>query len=228
MKHQYDVNYKALWNAWKRAFVLNRDNLVFIAQIIRHASGPSLKRSYQKLLETKNGGDIAYRHEEISTYFPSLQNRPEGSVGKECFNMFGNQEKLLILTRRRSNDKWIEAKHPYSWMARRYRDTHDSWHILTGYKPTSLGEMCLATFSFAQTKSLAWLAIAVGSFLKFKINKRNIMAVYEAYILGKKSEFLMAEDYDKLFSENLHEARIRLNIAPLRYYDDRTPNLLKL
>ena len=48
-----------------------------------------------------------------------------GSVGKECFNMFGDQQKLLILTRRRSNDKWIEAKHPYSWMARRYRDTHD-------------------------------------------------------------------------------------------------------
>jgi ubiquinone biosynthesis protein Coq4 len=36
--------------------------------------------------------------------------------------------------------------------------------------------------------------------------------VQHAYLRGKNAKFLLAENYDDLFNEDLEEARIRLNI----------------
>lgn len=217
----YRVNYKMLYNALKRAFHHNRDNTIFVAQVIRATSGPSLKRCYEKMLKTEDGGRLAYESEEISAYFSTLKDRPEGSVGKECIKIFPNQEFLLKVTRRKSNDKWIEAKHPYNWMARRYRDTHDTWHVLTGYPPTGLGEMCVTMFAYAQTGSIGWLLLSIGVLLQYGINRTHLRMVFEAYQRGKEAKFLIGEDYNFIFSEDLEVSRKRLNIKPSQYYVDK-------
>lgn len=97
-------------------------------------------------------------------------------------------------------------------MARRNIETHDIWHTLTGYPPDDVGEMCLSVFSFAQTKFIGWLLIAVG-FLKLNgINLHNIQLMLKSYVAGKRAKYLLAEDYNLLLSENLTDARVRLNI----------------
>lgn len=236
MKDEYQNDYKKMFKALKHALYHPTNGLVFIAQVVRHGSGPALKHTYHKLLKTKEGGEVAFGLEEISTYLPTLVDRPEGSVGRECYKTFQeHQINVVKVSRKKSNDKWIEAKHPYSWMARRFRDTHDIWHILTGY-PTSIdGEMCLTMFSFAQTRALSWLIIsltilfAVGRPAGLKLlTKDRIKMVIEAYRNGKHAKFLLAEDYDKLLSENIHAARERLNIRQPLLFHDLSPNLLKL
>lgn len=225
MKHQYDIDIKKTLNSFKRALVHNDRSLIFVAQVVRYGSGPSLKWTYKKMLETREGGRLAYESEEIAKHIPTLSQRPDGSVGKKCYDVFGKKLiEMLKITRRKSNDDWIEAKHPYSWMARRYRDTHDVWHVLAGYPMTPPGEMCLTMFSFAQTRSLSWLIISLGilrNILKiYGFNTKVLRMVYEAYKRGKEANFLLAEDYDKLFSENLEDARKRLNIRPAKHYID--------
>lgn len=210
--------------------------LIYIAQVVRHGSGPSLKYTYNKLLQTREGGEIAYMREEISDYMPDIGERPDGSVGKMCYDYFQwAQMNVVKVSRKRSNEAWIEAKHPYNWMARRYRDTHDIWHILTGYPTTVDGEMCVTMFSFAQTRALSWLAISLSILLftskPMRIRKpswERFKMVYEAYRNGRKAKFLLAENYDKLLSENLQDARKRLNIETPRFFVDRSFNLLKL
>ena len=133
--------------------------------------------------------------------------------------MFPNQDLLIRISKRKSNDIWIQSKHPYNWMARRYRDTHDTWHTLTGYDIKILGEMCLAMFSFAQTKSLGWLLISFVGFVNRGMKLSDIGLILEAYRNGKTAKFLLAENYDKLFSENLEQARARLNIKPPILYN---------
>lgn len=188
------------------------------------------------MLETREGGEVAFNREEISDYIPSLSERPKDSVGYACFETFkDHQMNVVKISRKKSNDKWIEAKHPYSWMARRYRDTHDIWHVLTGYPTSFDGEMCVTMFSFAQTRALSWLIISLTILFNLSEKKklkyftrRRIKMVYEAYKAGKNAKFLLAEDYDKLLSENLNDARERLNIKPPRFFFDRSSNLLKL
>jgi len=229
MKDNYKLDFRKVYNAMKRAFVQNEKSLIFISQVVRYGSGPSLKYTYKKMLESSSGGEMAYKSEEISDYISSLEGRPLDSVGRECYAVFKeNQIKVVKVSRRKSNDEWIEAKHPYSWMARRYRDTHDIWHILTDYPTTVNGEMCLTMFSFAQTRSLGWLTISLSILFAHKLDLRKFKMVYEAYKNGKKAKFLLAEDYNKLLSENLQDARKRLNIKQARFFDDISPNLLKL
>jgi ubiquinone biosynthesis protein COQ4 len=213
-KLQPILAYKSL----KHIINKNPKKIIFVSQVVKTLSGPSLKWCYNKLLQTQSGGKIAYEREEINDYFCTLKDRPVGSVGEECIKMFPDQEFLLKISKRKHNDSWIEAKHPYSWMARRYRDTHDTWHVLTGYPPTGLGEMCITMFSFAQTGSLAWLALSLTTFLAYPFRLMHVMMLVEAYRNGKAAKFLLAEDYNKLFSENLEDARHRLNIKVPRYY----------
>ena len=227
--NDYKLDFPKVYNAMKRAFVQNEKSLIFIAQVVRYGSGPSLKHTYKKMLESSTGGEMAYKAEDITEYISTLADRPENSVGKHVYAMFKqNLTKVVDVSRRKTNNEWIEAKHPYSWMARRYRDTHDIWHVLTDYPTTVNGEMCLTMFSFAQTRSLGWLTISLSVLFAHTMNFRRIKMIYEAYRNGKKASFLLAEDYDKLLSENLHDARKRLNIKQPRFFIDKSPNLMKL
>lgn len=236
MKDEYNFDFKKLFRALKRATAHPDNGLIFISQVVRHGSGPSLKYTYKKMLETRLGGEMAFNNEEISNYIPTLCDRPEGSVGRVCYEKFQEEQMYVVkISRRKTNDKWIEAKHPYSWMARRYRDTHDIWHVLTGYPASFDGEMCITLFSFAQTRSISWLIIgltilfAIGRPIGLRnVTLEKIKMAYEAYRIGKKCNFLLAEDYDKLLSENLQDARKRLNIRSPRFFIDKSPNLLKL
>lgn len=211
MRLQYKIDLK-LAIKLVRKLIQKPHNTIFLFQLLHATNAPSLKWAYQKLLETEQGGEVAYSSEEVYEYFPTLANRPEGSVGKKCHDMFPNQELLIKISKRKSNDQWIEAKHPYNWMARRYRDTHDTWHVLTGYDTQILGEMCLAMFSFAQTKSLGWLLISFIGFAHRGMKLSDISLIRQAYLRGKNAKFLLAENYDKLFDEDLIAARARLGL----------------
>ena len=234
MKDEYGLNLRKLIKPMKYALNNPGKALIFILQVVRHGSGPSLKYTYKKVLESKTGGEMAYKSEEISEYLPGLLDRPEKSVGKEAAECFQHHRLAIVaMSRKNAADPWIEAKHPYSWMARRYRDTHDVWHILTTYPTTAEGEMCLIMFSYAQTRSLAWLVISLSILFTLLIRHPSkssmlLKMVYEAYRNGKKAKFLLAEDYDKLLSENIDSARERLNISLPKAFVSKSPNFLKL
>lgn len=234
--NDYKINLKRMFKALQHALNYPNKGLVYVSEIVRHGSGPSFKYTYNKLLQTREGGEIAFMREEISDYFPTLAERPKESVGRLCYEYFDwAQLNIVKVSKRKAAGGWIDIKHPYNWMARRYRDTHDIWHILTGYPTTSDGEMCVTMFSFAQTRSLSWLSISLSILLfvarPMRLRKptwTRLRMVYEAYQTGKKAKFLLAENYDKLLSENLDDARKRLNIEPPRYFFDRSSNLMKL
>ena len=236
MKHEYDLDIRKLIKPMKVALRHPGKALPFIAQVVRYGSGPSLKYTYRKMLETRVGGEMAFKNEEISEYFADLANRPEKSVGRESYNYFGpHQFNVIKVSRKKANDEWIEANHPYSWMARRYRDTHDIWHILAGYPTSTEGEMCTVMFSFAQTRSLGWLIISLSAMVAILNHLKRpsdyftvLRMAYEAYRNGKRAKFLLAENYDELLSENLDSARERLNIRLPQVFVNRSPNFLKL
>ena len=102
------------------------------------------------------------------------------------------------------------------------RDTHDIWHILTGYHRDGLGELCLVAFSYAQTKSLGWAFIAVGGALralKEPGGKHAVKAIWQAYQTGKNAAWLPGEDFEALLGEPLESARARLNIGAPTFYN---------
>jgi ubiquinone biosynthesis protein COQ4 len=102
------------------------------------------------------------------------------------------------------------------------RDTHDIWHVLTGYKADeSMGEAALVAFSYAQVGGLGWALIGSAAALKsIRVTGSRLFAkaVWEGYRHGRKAKWISGEDYLTLLHEPLDAARARLGIAtPVAY-----------
>lgn len=97
------------------------------------------------------------------------------------------------------------------------RDTHDIWHVLTGYQADeSLGEACLVAFSYAQVGGLGWALIGGAAALKsLQVTRGTLFAraVWEGYRHGRAAAWISGEDYEVLLAEPLEAARARLGIA---------------
>lgn len=189
------------------------ENVHFVLLLLYSTAGSILQNMYYRIVYSEGG----LQEEEISDYFSSLPSRPLDSVGREVYNQFPERQQSIIKASK-NNGNWIEQDNPYSWLTRRYRDAHDIWHTLSGYKPDLVGEMCLAAFSYAQTKIFGWVLLAGAVFFHRGAKPSDIRLLVEAYIVGKRSKYLLAENYDTLLSENLTDARNRLNIRTPRYY----------
>lgn len=205
----------------------NKEDTEQVFIIMRSLSGKSVPRGYAKLLATPEGGEIAYRREELAHILSDhefLKTLPEGSVGR-AYLKFVTSENIsaygLVEESRKGVEDDIDRKHPLAWYGRRMRDVHDLWHILSGYGRDALGEACLVGFSYAQTRSLGFGFIAFFGALKIKKEAPNLpilKAVWQGYQNGRKAAWLPAVDYIRLLAEPLDAARTRLKIEKPSVY----------
>ncbi|HWA29724.1 MAG TPA: Coq4 family protein, partial [Rhizomicrobium sp.] len=124
-------------------------------------------------------------------------------------------------SRKASDTADVDSAHPVAWYARRIRDIHDIWHVLTGYRTDTLGEASILAFTHAQVKNrgIAFIVMAAAfEMTRSHPHPQYIRAMLEGYRHGRAAKWLPAEDYDALFAEPLEAARKRLNIqAPVIY-----------
>jgi ubiquinone biosynthesis protein COQ4 len=192
-----------------------------VFHIMRALNAGTARKGYERLLQTPQGGRLACQQLELAArlsdpaYIASL---PEGSVGaayRAFLQSTGYSAKGLAAISQ-AGPAVMEAEHPYAWYARRTRDIHDIWHILTGYRANDpFGEACLVAFSYAQTGGPGWTVIALGSALKALRSPAGLSAVraiWEGYRTGCGAAWLPGEDYESLLNEPLNHARIRLNL----------------
>lgn len=225
MDELFTVNYKDGYANFKRMFK-DPSSTKHILALAKAVNGPSLKHSFNRLLHSEKGMAVVMARPEISDLYPLFKCFDNDSVAA---NVIKNQtyplEMLVRLSKLGTRNKaYIDSTHSYSWMARRYRDTHDIWHTLAGYQMDFFGEICLAAFSYAQTKAYQWLLVMIMGLYKLKFSPLKLLAVYEAYKRGKKCNWLLEEDYTILLKENLEECRLRLNLSAPKVYDRLTKN----
>jgi ubiquinone biosynthesis protein COQ4 len=202
------------------------DDTVAVFDIMRALSGRSIPKGYLRLLNMPSGGRIAFEQAELAQIFCDdawLAQCPPGSVGA-AYRAFVQTENIsaegLAAESRASRGSEIDQPHPYAWYARRLRDVHDVWHVLSGYGRDPMGEVCVVAFSYAQTRSAGFALIAAGGARKISKERPGLpigRAVWEAYQRGRTAAWLPGEDYQRLFMEPLASARARLGIGPIRY-----------
>lgn len=217
----YKTDWRAALNAVRKLIADPKDTpQVFV--IMQSLNGKSNVAGYHRLLSTSQGGQLAYQQVELAAQFSEpnfLDQFAEGTVGHQYKTMMKatgySADGLAEASQLEGNERLTE--HPYEWFARRTRDTHDIWHVLTGYSPDEpLDEACLVAFSYAQTKGPGWALIALFAALhsmKLPLGRWQVKAIWEAYKNGKNAQWLAAEEYLSLLHEPLDQARQRLNIA---------------
>lgn len=218
IRMDFGVDWKTAWKCCKK-IVKNPGDTKNIFALSRAVNGPTLVKTYHKLLETKEGGEIACNLPELTDIYPQLDKCPVGSVGHEFLTNQKYPLETLIRASKRGTSNSINLRHPYLWMARRQRDTHDIHHVLTGYQMDVLGEGCVAAFTYAQTKSYHWGLIFLVGIWMFKSSPMKVAALFEAYRRGKKCSWLLGEDFEKMMFEDLEKCRTRLNLPKAKIYD---------
>ncbi len=108
------------------------------------------------------------------------------------------------------------------WYFDRVRDTHDLFHVLTGYGRDALGEVSLLGFSYQQNHNKGILFIAYAGARQIKKvsgTKAPIFAaIKEGRRLGRMAAKISHEDIAALMREDIGEARKRLNIGKPEVY----------
>jgi ubiquinone biosynthesis protein COQ4 len=216
------------------ALFRDREDTQQVFEIMRALNGNAGRKAYARLLATPDGGRIAYERVELAPKLMDaawLDGLPAGSVGA-AYRDFVRSENLsadglAAESRKGVAEGAVEAPHPYAWFGRRMRDTHDIWHVLTGYGRDALGEACLVAFSYQQTKGLGWALIAFGALTRARGPgaKPYRVAIREGFRRGRASAWLPGEDYERLLAEPLEAARRRLGLAPPIAYEAIPPQL---
>ena len=214
-----------------RKLLADKNDTLAVFTIMRALNGKSAVKGYRRLISTPQGGRLAYERVELArklcdpAYVASF---PEGSVGaayRAWLAQTGySADGLVAISQAEAPSR--DAPHPNAWFGRRVRDSHDLWHVLTGYKADEgLGEACLVAFSYAQTRGLGWAMIATGAALRSGIGGPQAKAIREGYRHGKAAAWLPGEDVEALLREPLDAARRRLNIATPKAYDAVPPEI---
>jgi ubiquinone biosynthesis protein COQ4 len=211
-----------------RQLLADKDDTVQVFEIMRSLNGRATRDGYLRLLRTAQGGRIAYQRRELAEVLmdrATLATYPADSVAAYylAFTDAGriSADGLADVSRQASRPEGIDLVHPIAWYGRRIRDTHDLWHILTGYDLTALGESCLVAFSYAQTKALGWALIGIGAALNGSRQPGQpfARAIWEGYRRGRAAAWLPGQDYETLLAEPLDDARARLGLIPPAIFD---------
>ncbi|MEL7196999.1 MAG: Coq4 family protein [Pseudomonadota bacterium] len=150
---------------------------------------------------------------------------PENSVGKR-YMAFMKREGLTAAG-------LVEESHKFSppqdrpqdqtqWYFNRLRDTHDLFHVLTGYGRDALGEASLLGFSYSQNynRGVQFIAFAAARQIKKTTGTSAPLygAVLEGQRLGATAAKLAHMDVEAVMREDIDEARARMNIdKPVLY-----------
>lgn len=211
-----------------RRLVADKDDTEQVFEIMNALAGRSAEWGYARLISTPEGGLEAYRRVELADRLQDrawLQTLPQGSVGAAYLDFIVAQDFSaygLADESRKVADSEIEAAHPRAWYARRLRDVHDVWHVLTGYRADALGEACVVAFSLPQTRSSGFGLIAAAIAVQFARARTGYpcaRAVFQAWRDGRKAAWLPGQDYEALLAEPLDQARRRLRIPEPEIYE---------
>ncbi len=161
---------------------------------------------------------------EILDDHAALRKTPKGSLG-HVYCDFMESEGLTAAGLVAEAESLGRPKYDdlLQWFMDRTRDTHDLFHVLTGYGRDALGEQCVLLFTHGQSPSQGHLLIGYAGAANIKKiawgSKAPIMgAVHQARRTGKGAPRLIEQPIRELLAMPFEDVRAKLNIAePTKY-----------
>jgi ubiquinone biosynthesis protein COQ4 len=202
-----------------KALLDNPDDTAQVFRIIEALSGRNGERTLDRLRSAASGKRLLRARPALLdklTDHASLSKLPEGSLGRE-YVRFLDSEGISAEGLKQAS---LDGRSPGSddipedldFLRNRLRDTHDLWHVVTGYKGDLLGEASLLAFSFAQTRNPG-VGFIVGIALLRGREPSVRRLIWQGFTRGVRAEWLPAVEWEKLLSLPLPTVRRMLNIG---------------
>ncbi|MEO6952575.1 MAG: Coq4 family protein [Polyangia bacterium] len=220
--------------ALKAAVALARDpdDLPQVFTLIASLSFDTLSRIAARFEATDRGRALIAARPDIVARLAdraALANLPDGSVGRAYLD-FVTRENISAEGIRAAAETGATGTQalpaPLDYVFARMRDTHDLWHVVTGFGGDVLGEVALLSFTFAQTNNPAIaLILGIGAFKLKKVSgARSLMRAWHRH--GRESTWLPTVPWEALLARPLVEVRAELGLPPpARYVPVRSNEL---
>jgi ubiquinone biosynthesis protein COQ4 len=208
----------------------NREDTEQVFHIIEALNGRSFERNFETFASSPGGQTVL----QEKTYLPPLlddhswiRELPEGTVGRAYVD-FMEREGLtaqgLVDESEKFRNKAGEFEDDMLLYGNRMRDTHDLFHVLTGYGRNTLGEASLLAFTYSQQPGLGVIFIAFMGCRSINKEAPQGARVMDCFWEGKRNGAAAAkiveQDIMALLREPLTEARARLGIQPPVIYKE--------
>ncbi len=154
----------------------------------------------------------------------ALRRTPKGSLA-HAYCDFMESEGLSAAGLVAEAERLGRPKYPdlVQWFIERSRDTHDLFHVLTGYGRDALGEQCVLLFTHGQSPSQGHLLIGYAGAANIKRMARGsaapvMGAVRQAHRTGKGAPRLISQPIRTLLAQPVDEVRASLRIPQPTLY----------
>ena len=223
---QNPFRFREAWDAI-RALVRDPDDTVQVFRIIRAISGNSQERSFQRFLESDHGPKILAEKRvllETLTDRAYLESLPEGTLGR-VYAEFTAREQITVdglVDASDSVDRGDDelADPDRMLFGQRLRDSHDLWHVVTGYGRDLFGEAALLSFTYRQIRNRGIGFIVLVAYLKARGDfAGERMLIRDGFRRAGPAEWLPGADWEALLERPLDEVRRTLGVVPIEHYE---------
>jgi ubiquinone biosynthesis protein COQ4 len=215
-----------------RALLANPDDTRQVFEIIEALAGSTGDRMLARLRKTPSGKRLLADRPSLLDVLSDrkrLEALPPQSFGRAYVEFLKTEnispEGLVEASEiehadRQSDDRWVHD---------RMRDSHDLWHVATGYSGDLVGEGALLAFIFAQT----WhpgvgLIVFAGLVSGMRVGEMRSPALefLRGFWRGVRAEWLPGVEWETLLAEPLESVREKLRTgAPPSYQVVRSSEL---
>jgi ubiquinone biosynthesis protein COQ4 len=203
-----------------RDLLANPDDTALVFRIIRALSGNSFERLFQRVVADPTGRVVLDEKRDILSV---LQNRerlrelPAGTLGREYARFLDREgisaEGLVDASEEHMDDE-VFLDERARCLSNRLRDTHDLWHVVTGYQRDLFGEHALLAFSYAQTRNPGiGFIVVMAAIRRWREGAKDVIPLaWEGYRRGCRAAFFVAADWEALLEMPLDHVRRLLKV----------------
>lgn len=215
------------------ALFANPEDTAQVFRVVEALSGGHAERMLARFRSAPGGRDLLRERPEVIERLvdrASLAKLPDGSLGRKYLEFLDSEGitaeglKKASIAGRNANR---HATDDEAFLKDRMRDTHDLWHVVTGYKGDLIGEASLLAFIFAQTRNPGIGFIAGAALVRGNEPKVRAL-ILRGFLRGARAVWLPPVKWEKLLALPLDEVRRQLRIgSPPDYVPFRAPSYLR-
>ncbi len=214
--------------AWRgiRALLKDPDDTAEVFKIIRALSGNAGERQFERFLASEHGPKILAEKRSLVARLSDrdyLHSLPSGSLGR-VYADFTEREQItpdgLVEASEAAPDEGQPLCPDRMLFGNRLRDSHDLWHVVTGYGRDLVGEAALLAFSYRQIRNRGIGFIVLVAYAKAGRRSTERAMIRDGYRRAKATAWLPGADWEALLERPLEEVRQTLRVEPIGAYSE--------
>jgi ubiquinone biosynthesis protein COQ4 len=204
-----------------RAVLRDPDDTAQVFRLVSALSGRTPKALIARFAASRGGARLLEARPNLLDVLhdrEALAALPEGSLGR-AYLRFVQAADLTADGLVQASAAGAPAQGEVeAWIGDRLRDSHDVWHVVTGYGTDLLGESALLAFTFAQTRAPG-IGLLVAAALLRADDPDARRLILDGFVRGVRAAWLPAASWESLLAEDLNEVRRRLRVGDPPAYE---------